>query len=162
MIDATTSARPAAGLFVDELGTNHASWFLGCRTWERASALQTGGAFGMIEQVIEPGFTSPYHVHHSEDEAFYVIEGDVRFVSEGVSHVAGGGGFAFLPREIPHGFRVEGDSPARVLLLTTPGGFEGFVAELSEPAAPAGPPDMTRLMETATRYGVDILGPLPE
>jgi quercetin dioxygenase-like cupin family protein len=157
-----TSFPLTSGPFVDALAADDATWFLGARTWLRATASQTGGAFGLVEQVIEPGFASPYHVHRNEDEAFYVIEGEVRFVSEGQSWFAGAGGFAFLPRNIPHGFRVEGDVPARVLLLVTPGGFEGFVAELSEPAPPAGPPDMGKLMQAAASYSIDILGPLPE
>lgn len=82
--------------------------------------------------------------------------------------MAGPGGYIFGPRGIPHGFRVEGTVPARILLLTTPGGgFENFILEMSEPASetnvpPAGPPDMDKLMSLAAKYQIDILGPLPE
>jgi hypothetical protein len=76
--------------------------------------------------------------------------------------VLGPGGFAFLPRDVPHGFRTEGDVPSRSLLMATPGGFDSFVTELSTKTPPSGPPDMAVLMATATRYGVEILGPLPE
>lgn len=159
-VQSTPQLSPA--LFVSELAAQDATWFLGAQTWQRATDAQTGGALGLIEQVIAPGFASPYHVHHKEDESFYVLEGTMRFYSEGCAWDAGAGGFAFLPRDIPHGFRVMGDTPARVLLLMTPGGFEGFVAELSEPSPPAGPPDMGHLMRVAEKYGIDILGPLPE
>jgi quercetin dioxygenase-like cupin family protein len=157
---AVTSISPS--VFLSASAEADGSWFLGCRTWTLATSAQTGGALGVIEQEIEPGFGSPYHVHRHEDEAFYVLEGEIRFFSEGQTWVAGPGGFAFLPRGIPHGFRVEGSATARVVLLVTPGGFDGFVAELSEPAPPVGPPDMGKLMQTAARYAVDILGPLPE
>ena len=70
--------------------------------------------------------------------------------------------FIYGPRGIPHGFRVEGDQPARVLLQCTPGGFEHFVMELSEPSPPSGPPDMERLISVAAKYGNEILGPLPD
>jgi quercetin dioxygenase-like cupin family protein len=137
-------------------------WFLGSQVWRRADAAQTGGMLGLIEQIVPPGFGSPYHIHRNEDEAFYVLEGAIRFFSGDRSWVLGPGGFAFLPRGIPHGFRTEGDAPSRSLLLATPAGFEGFVAELSAPAPPARPPDMGMLMAVAARYGVEILGPLPE
>lgn len=158
----TTTVVPTVDPFVTALDEEDARWFLGCRVWLRAAAAQTGGAFGLIEQVVPPGLGSPYHVHHNEDEAFYVLEGELRFFSGDRSWVAGPGGFAFLPRGIPHGFRTEGESPSRSLLLATPGGFDGFVADLSDPAPPAGPPDMDRLMQAAARYEVEILGPLPE
>jgi quercetin dioxygenase-like cupin family protein len=148
--------------FLDTLDETDARWFLGCRVWCRAAAAQTGGALGLIEQIVPPGLGSPYHVHRHEDEAFYLLEGAIRFFSEGRSWVLGPGGFAFLPRGIPHGFRTEGDVPSRSLLLATPSGFEEFVTELSAPLPPAGPPDMGVLMATAARYGIEILGPLPE
>jgi len=75
---------------------------------------------------------------------------------------AGPGTFVYGPREIPHGFRVEGTGPARVLLQFTPGGFEHFVAEMSEKTPPTGPPDIERLMSVAAKYGNEILGPLPD
>jgi Cupin domain len=70
------------------------------------------------------------------------------------------GTFVFGPRGIAHGFKVVGDTPARMLLLCTPGGFEQFVVDLSEPA-PA-PPDMAKLVTVAAKYKIDIHGPLPE
>lgn len=149
-------------LYLDVLQPEDMVWFLGARTWIRATSGQTGGALGLVEHILEPGFASPYHLHHREDEAFYVLEGQLGFVSEGRSWVVGAGGFAFLPREIPHGFRVEGDARARCLLLVTPGGFDGFVAELSAPEPPTSTPDLDRLVQVAARYSLDIIGPLPE
>ena len=158
----TDLAQKAAGPFLGALDEQDAQWFLGQRTWVRATTDQTGGAMGLVEHLMTPGGGSPYHVHHNEDEEFYIISGEVRFFSDGQSSVLGPGGFAFLPREIPHGFRVEGDATARILLMITPGGFEGFVGDLCSPEPPTGPPDMAALVQTAARYGVDILGPLPE
>ncbi len=127
-----------------------------------ATAEQTGGAFGLIEHVIAPGEESPWHVHHTEDESFYVVEGQMTILCGEQKVQAGPGTFVYGPREVPHGFRVEGDHPARVLLQCTPGGFERFVIEMSEPTPPKGPPDMERLMSVAAKYGNEILGPLPE
>jgi mannose-6-phosphate isomerase-like protein (cupin superfamily) len=55
-------------------------WFLGAPTRVIANAEQTGGAFGLIEQVIPAGSESPLHVHHAEDESFYVVEGRITFL----------------------------------------------------------------------------------
>ncbi len=138
--------------------------FLGSPTLVRATAASTNGAFGLIEQwSIAPGFASPYHTHHREDEAFYVIEGELAIVCGGQWMKAGPGAFVFGPREIPHGFKVIGNTPARMLLLCSPGGFEGMVLELSEPlSAPPSAPDMAKLAQTAAAYGIDLHGPLPE
>jgi quercetin dioxygenase-like cupin family protein len=143
------------------LDESAARWFLGSRIWQRATAAQTGGVLGLIEQFVPPGVGSPYHVHHHEDEAFYVLAGAIRFFSEGRSWVLGPGGYAFLPRDLPHGFRTEGEAPSRSLLFAYPGGFEGFVAELSTAEPPAGPPDLGALAAAAGRYGLEIFGPLP-
>jgi quercetin dioxygenase-like cupin family protein len=135
-------------------------YFLGLPTVLRATSETTNGAFGLVEQTMPPGFASPYHTHHREDEAFYVLEGEMAFVCGGAWTVARAGTYVFGPREIPHGFKVLGDAPARMLLLCAPGGFAQFVVEMSEPT-PA-PPDMAKLMMLAAKYDVEILGPLPE
>jgi quercetin dioxygenase-like cupin family protein len=135
-------------------------YFLGLPTILRATAQKTDGAFGLVENVMPPGFASPYHTHHVEDEAFYVIEGDMAFVCGGNWVRAKAGTFVFGPRGIAHGFKVVGDAPARMLLICTPGGFEQFVVDLSEPA-PA-PPDMAKVATVAAKYKIDIHGPLPE
>lgn len=135
-------------------------YFLGIPTILSATAATTGGAFGLVEHLAVPaGFSSPYHTHHLEDESFYVLEGEIAVVCDGTWTRAAAGAFVFGPRGVPHGFTVLGNTPARMLLLCSPGGFEQFVAELSE-AAPA-PPDMPRLAQIAERYRIDIHGPLP-
>jgi uncharacterized protein (TIGR02246 family) len=144
-----------------------AVWFLGALTRVMSTGENTNGAFGLIEQLIPAGFASPYHIHHLEDEAFYVLEGGVTFVCDGEWFKAGPGAYVYGPREIPHGFRIEGSTPARILLLCAPAGFERFVIEMSDPATertlpPPAPPDMAKLMALAAKYNIDILGPLPE
>lgn len=136
--------------------------FLGLPTWIKADRAVTGGHFSLIEQVIPPGFESPWHLHRSEDEAFYVIEGQLVVIFEGSQQVLQPGDFAFGPRGIPHGFRIVGDTPARVLLMTTGSDFADFIAETSVPSdAPPVPPDMGRLVAAAERHHLAILGPLP-
>src|SRR5215208_6887415 len=135
-----------------------ALWFLGTLVLVKATGEQTGGAFGLIDNVLPAGFASPYHVHRIEGEmTFYV--GDERVK-------AGAGAFVYGPRGVPHGFAVEGTAPARILLQNYPAGFEGFPVEVGEPAKeltipPAEPPDMEKLMAIAAKYDIEILGPLP-
>jgi quercetin dioxygenase-like cupin family protein len=140
--------------------------FLNTLTFIKAHSAQTGGAFGLIEQLAPVGSGSPYHIHRGEDESFYILEGQLEFLSEGKRFIHGPGGYVFLPRDIAHGFRVVGTEPARFLILVCPGGFEGFVAELGEsipePKMPKpSEPDMGRLVTLAKKYKLEILGPLP-
>ena len=130
----------------------------------RATADTTHGAFALMEHWEMPiGFASPYHTHHREDESFYVLEGEVAFVCAGKWRKAGPGAFVYGPREVPHGFKVVGQSPARMLILCTPAGFERFVLEQTTPITEPPPaPDMGKLMMLAAKYGIDIHGPLPE
>lgn len=144
-----------------------ALWFLGCLTLVKATGPQTAGRFGLIDQVFPSGFASPYHVHHAEDEGFYILEGEMTFICGGEKLKAGPGAYVFGPRDIPHGFRVDGPGHARILLLATPAGFEQFVMDLSEPAmdrtTPSSAlPDMERLVAVAAKYQIEILGPLPD
>ena len=144
-----------------------AIWFFGSLALIKAAGTQTGGAFALIEQVCPPGFANPLHMHHAEDEAFYVLEGELTVFIGDQKLQAGPGTYLFGPRDIPHGFRVEGTSPCRLLLLATPAGFEQFVVEMGKPAQeltfpPAEPPDMDTLLRLAAKYNIEILGPLPE
>ena len=111
------------------------------------------------------GSGSPLHVHHNEDEWFYVLEGELSVWVDGDTHVAPAGSFVLGPRDIPHTFIVRSEM-ARFLLVTEPGDFAGFVRALAEPApgpeippGPPTPPDMQLVMKTAAEYGLEILGP---
>ena len=74
------------------------------------------------------------------------------------------GAFVFLPKGIPHAFKVEGSTPAK-MLLSYPAGLEKYFEELGEPAQervlppPPGPPDLAKLRAVASKYGLEILGP---
>ena len=118
----------------------------------------------MVEFTHPPGFATPRHVHHAEDEAFYVLEGAMRgFCGDRRWH-ATPGSFVWLPRGIPHGYAVDGDQPLRSLAITLPAGFERFVVEVGEPTRervlpPPAAPDVEKLLAAAAKYGQDILGP---
>jgi len=139
-------------------------WFLSNRMTIKATAASTGGAYGLVESWIAPGFSPPLHVHHREDEAFWVLEGEVSMRCGDRSFRARAGSFVFLPRDVPHTFVVEGDAPARMLTLLTPGGGEGLFVEGGRPAEHDGlpaavVPDIEALRRVNQRYGAEIVGP---
>jgi quercetin dioxygenase-like cupin family protein len=147
-----------------EPGEGQAIWFLRNRMTVKATADTTGGAFGLVESLIAPGFSPPLHVHHREDESFYILEGEVTLQCGEQRFRASAGAFVFLPRDVPHTFVVEGDRPARMLTLLTPGGGEGvFIEGGQRPERdglpPATPPDIAALKEVSARFGAEIVGP---
>jgi quercetin dioxygenase-like cupin family protein len=155
------------GIVALEKEDGPAVWFLNTLAIVKARSSETGGAYGLIEQHAPVGSGTPYHVHRAEEESFYILEGELEFFSESRRFVKGPGAYLFLPRGVPHGYRVVGTSVARFLVLTTPGGFEGFVTEMGEPAMERtlpepSAPNMDKLGALAAKYCIDILGPLPE
>jgi quercetin dioxygenase-like cupin family protein len=145
-----------------------AYWFLNSLCIVKATTESTGGAYSMVYQVAPPGHATPYHLHHVEDEAFYVLDGEYTFIGDGVKTVLGPGGYIFLPRGRPHGIRVSSAVPATMLILAMPG--NGFVNMMEEMARPAlervlpepTQPDLEKLARLCEKYQIDVLGPLPE
>jgi mannose-6-phosphate isomerase-like protein (cupin superfamily) len=145
-------------------GEGQAIWFLRNRMTIKATAQSTGGAFGLVESLIAPGFSPPLHVHHREDESFWVLEGELTMKCGEQTFRAAAGAFVFLPRGVPHTFVVESDTPARMLTLLTPGGGEGVFIDAGRPAEheglpPAAPPDIEKLKRVSVQYGAEIIGP---
>lgn len=139
-----------------------AVWFLNTLVTYKADKGTTSGQFGLIEQLLPPGFEPPNHIHHREDEAFYVLDGQITFYCNNEIFEAKSGSFMFLPKELPHGFKVSNSGTARVLQLNTPGGFEMFHEDMGEPAItrtlpqPA-EPDLDKLFQLAEKYGFDLI-----
>lgn len=157
------ASEPLASILAEE----NRRWFLGSQAWIRVGTEQSSGSVAIIEQLILPG-DSPWHVHHTQDEGFYVIDGSLTVIVGEQRWTLGPGDYAFGPRNIPHGFRVEGETPTRLLLVCTPAaGFDRFIYQASQPAtAPGFPPpqpfDEVRLARLAAEAGNEVLGPLPE
>ena len=96
----------------------------------RVPAEVSSGAFTLFEEV-PPLADTPLHVHRNEDELFYVLEGEHVFRVGDEEHRVGPGGLVFPPRGVPHAQRRVVPGHGRELVLTTPGGFEGFFRELA-------------------------------
>jgi quercetin dioxygenase-like cupin family protein len=162
-IDTTRETGPAPIALA--AGEGEALWFLGVLAIIKASTETTAGRVAVIEHLAPRSSGSPLHVHHDEDEWFYVIEGEVTFWVDGEVTVAGAGSFVYGPRDIPHTFSVSSET-ARFLLVTEPSGFEAFVRAVGEPAAdlvippaPTEPPDVAAMARLAAEHGMEILGP---
>ena len=142
-----------------------AFWFLDTRMTIKAGGEQTGGSFTLLEFAAPTGFAPPLHVHHQEDESFYLLDGELEVHCGEQSWTAGPYSFVFLPRGIPHSFVVS-HGPVRALQITTPAGFENFVEALGRRPQHAGlpeplTPDFPRIAEVSARYGREIVGPPP-
>ena len=119
---------------------------------------ETCGAFGLVDSVTKPGYGPPRHVHQNEDEAFFVLSGDVEFWTKDGTVVKGPGEAAFMPRGVEHTFRVAGDRPARMLTMLTPGGLEAYFLEMGSNHYRI-PEDMGAVAGSAANYGVTFTGP---
>ena len=129
--------------------------FLGSRARLAVDAEQTDAGFSLIDFLeVPPGHMPPLHVHHAQDEIFYVLEGEVTFYLPGREIVAGPGVCVVGPRGIPHAYRV-GDQPARWLVMSNPAGFERFVADVAE----LDQADPAVLTAVAAQHDIEILGP---
>src|SRR3982750_3870596 len=94
-------------------GAGASVWFLGNLMVVKATAQGTNGAFVLLESLIPAGASPPMHIHEREDEACWVLEGEVTFRCADETFAATPGSFVFLPRNVPHTFRVEGRSEER-------------------------------------------------
>jgi len=153
-----TFAKDGYALTADE---GEAIWFLGTLMTVKAGGDQTNGALTVIEWVAPPGFAPPPHIHHLDDEAFYVLEGELTVTCREKTWVAGPGAFVMLPRGIPHSFVVSRPGPARGLQITAPAQFERFAAELGEPARervlpPPMEPDIEKILALSTKYHFEL------
>jgi quercetin dioxygenase-like cupin family protein len=122
----------------------------------KATADQTNGGFNLFEVTCLPGYATALHIHYNEDVAIFVLAGALTFFWGSEKKQAQAGSFFFQPRGIPHGFRVEGTKPARILYLTFPAGLDRFVMEQEMIA-----PDFETVTNSA-QYKIEVLGPLPE
>lgn len=140
-----------------------AYWWQGSLVKIKARAEDTGGAFGLVDGSFYQGFGPPLHVHRREDEALYVLEGQIRFRQGDDEFVAGPGGWVWGPRGVPHAFKVESER-ARALVIVTPGGFERMFEQGGIPATdsvepPAQEYDPEAAAALAKRFGFEVVGP---
>ena len=139
-------------------------WWKSGRVTVKAAGAETGHTFSQIETDDPHGSGPPLHLHHNEDETFYVLEGEVT-VQVGDERIdLNAGDYLFGPRGIAHAYIVRSER-ARMLVTASPGGVEevfvslGVPATGSEPPTDAVMPPMDELVRLFADYGCEILGP---
>jgi quercetin dioxygenase-like cupin family protein len=141
-------------------------WYSGWLLTFLATAEETRGQFALIEATARKGNVPPRHIHHREEETFYVLEGEMSVTVGDRTFKATPGTLVCLPREVAHSFAIESEQ-LRTLILLTPAGLEDFFKEFSVPAPtmtlpPAHEPaygDVQKLLEAAPRYGLEFVLP---
>lgn len=135
-------------------------WYIGHLLSVLLSEADTNGLFSLLKMTEVKGLEPPPHTHTKEDETFLLLDGEIEFSVRNETYHAVAGDSMFLPRNIQHSFKVL-TPRSEVLILLTPGGFEQYFIEMSEPAPemkqaplPSGPPDIARLIATAAKYGI--------
>jgi mannose-6-phosphate isomerase-like protein (cupin superfamily) len=145
-------------------GQGPSVWSLGGRFTVKADAAATEDRFSLVEALAWQSTEPPTHIHHHEDEAWYILDGQMTFVVGDTELVATAGSFAYAPRGIPHAFTVDVE-PTRVLVFASPAGFEHFALELGTQAEGEDPPtDLAVptpdvLGAIGARYGIEVVGP---
>lgn len=144
-------------------GGGRSFWLMSDLYTFKAVGEETNGAFALSELTAQPPFGPPPHVHHRENESYYVLEGEFEFLDNDRMFTAGPGSFVYMPKGRLHMHRAAGDTPARALVLVTPAGIEKFIEEAGEPAtntsSPPAPPELPqieRIVAIAQKYGIEV------
>jgi len=144
-----------------------------CGPGDRVSFLATGaetqGSCFIFEGLVAPGGGPPPHIHHLEDESFYLLEGNITFHAGGQTIHAKPGDFIRIPRGTVHSLKNEGTVPGRALTIISPAGPKGMQQFFEESFYPttdpnATPPPITeemvkRMMAAAARNGTEFVRP---
>ncbi len=143
-----------------------AVWWKTGRILKKTGAAETGGRFSQVEVIDPRGSAPPMHIHHAEDETFYVLEGSVTAVVGDEEVELAAGDFAFCPRGVPHSYVITSDE-ARMLVTFSPSGFEEAFFALGVPVADHDQPDdsvfppLDEVVRTLGAYGCEVVGPPP-
>lgn len=132
--------------------------WLGTKYKTLLGAAQTGARLSIFESLDQPGCGPPRHIHKAEDETFYILSGEVEFWQEGRTTQHGPGEVIFVERGREHTFRIVGEMPARMVTVMTPGGFDGFFAEMATGQYRI-PQDMAQIAGIAAKYNLEFTGP---
>ena len=149
-------------------GEGPGTWAMGSLFERLASGAETGGAFA-VSLVTQPvGIATPLHVHSREAEAFYVLEGALSYRAGDDLHLLEAGSFIYLPKGVPHAFRITGAVPAKILAIVAPGALLDLYDEVGIPAREHRLPgadglpmeqEIQRWNEIGPRYGLSVVGP---
>ena len=150
----------------DTTGESPAYWMQSRLFIVHVSGEETQGRLSLVEGLLPPDAMTPLHTLPRAGQILYVLEGELTAYLPGVSRVLRPGDSMYQPVGVPQTHRVTSSEPARVLAVTTPAGFERFVAEAGRPAESLtlpppedSPPDLQRLAAIGAEHGIELLGP---
>jgi quercetin dioxygenase-like cupin family protein len=145
------------------------TWVMGAHNLCKARKEDTNGAFSMFVTTVEPHEGVPNHIHLVEDEFYYTIDGqwEIYDLTNDVTQVIGPDTYVYIPKGILHGFKNISDQKARMILVITPGGLEGFFEgigvvqdRVDEPRPQmTGPYDFEKAAQVAARFNVTFEKP---
>ncbi len=140
---------------------------LGVTNLCKATKDDTRGIYSLFVSSVPPGEGVPIHSHLKEDEAYYLLEGQWELYDDTNKKVLtlGPDNYVYVPMGINHGFKNVGSQPARLVLIITPGGLEGFFEGIGQvfddpdnpPPPRTGPIDMARATEVAAKYNITFV-----
>ncbi len=143
---------------VQTIGPSEGNSVLGGFAVYKLSGEATGGAYSVVEHNLQPySLAAPIHTHRDVDEVSYMLEGEIGALIGNQEVYAGPGTLVLKPRGIPHTFWNAGATPAKLLELISPAGFEHYFEELDQLlASSGGRPDPAQIEQLADRYGMDM------
>ncbi len=119
----------------------------------------TAGGYAVMEDTTPPQAGPPLHRHNRENESFYVLEGQYRFVVDGEEIKAGPGAFVHAPRGTAHTFQNVSTGTGRMVVIVQPAGLEVFFADLAAATADMREPDVRVIGPIFLKHGLELLGP---
>ena len=149
-------------------GEGRAIWLVGDTYTFKATADDTNGAFTLWEAIVPPQAGPPPHIHHWQDEGYYILEGQLEVLDHDRTIAASAGSFVHIPRGRLHEFKNPGPTETRMLIFMTPGGFEQLLFAASDPVVAGGSPSPLRqeqietLLELAPHHGYELPPPPQE
>lgn len=153
--------------YLRRLGGGGSFWTMGMLVSWLAEGKDTGGSFSLAEGLVPRAAEPPPHTHTREDEAFYILEGEMSVRVGGQTIEARAGDYVYLPQGIEHSFEIRTPT-VRGLFLITPAGLEEAFKRLSEPAQGftlppplEEPPDVEHVMAVFEAHGVQYAPPPP-
>ncbi len=145
-----------------EPGEGKSFWLLGDLYTFKLTGDDTGGAFALVENTVQPENGPPPHIHLREDETFFVLEGEFSFLRGDTTFSANPGSFIYIPKGTLHTYKNVGGVIGRLVFLLTPAGFEKFFEEIGEPAKdkitppPFDPATVEKLLKLAPKYHLEV------
>ena len=119
----------------------------------------TDGDHSIIETTVPAGSPGPPpHIHHSMDEEFYILDGELTVRVGEQTVTAARGAYVYVPRGTAHAFANRGTGPVTFLDIVHPAGFEQYYRELASAfAAAGGTPTRETFTELFTRYDTEVV-----